>query len=295
MGRGDKMKNIIELNQVSKKYPTFQLANIDFSVPAGSIVGLLGENGAGKTTLIKLILSLLQKDSGTIQIFDHDISEEKNLPKEKIGVVLDNSFFSETLNAHQIESILKELYQKNWDTKLYHQYLQRFQIPEKQKIKTFSKGMKKKLEIATALAHHPNLLILDEATSGLDPVVRSEILDIFQEFIANEENSILISTHITSDLEHIADYIAVLHKGKMLLKEEKDTLQENYGILKCTAEDFEKIKKEKSILRYRKMPYSYEVLVNDKKMWKRKEYVVDKPSLDDLMVMMIKGECVCGD
>lgn len=289
------MKNIIELNQVSKKYPTFQLANIDFSVPAGSIVGLLGENGAGKTTLIKLILSLLQKDSGTIQIFDHDISEEKNLPKEKIGVVLDNSFFSETLNAHQIESILKELYQKNWDTKLYHQYLQRFQIPEKQKIKTFSKGMKKKLEIATALAHHPNLLILDEATSGLDPVVRSEILDIFQEFIANEENSILISTHITSDLEHIADYIAVLHKGKMLLKEEKDTLQENYGILKCTAEDFEKIKKEKSILRYRKMPYSYEVLVNDKKMWKRKEYVVDKPSLDDLMVMMIKGECVCGD
>ena len=155
--------------------------------------------------------------------------------------------------------------------------------------------MKKKLEIATALAHHPNLLILDEATSGLDPVVRSEILDIFQEFIANEENSILISTHITSDLEHIADYIAVLHKGKMLLKEEKDTLQENYGILKCSAEDFEKIKKEKSILRYRKMPYSYEVLVNDKKMWKRKEYVVDKPSLDDLMVMMIKGECVCGD
>ncbi len=289
------MKNIIELNQVSKKYPTFQLANIDFSVPAGSIVGLLGENGAGKTTLIKLILSLLQKDSGTIQIFAHDISEEKNLPKEKIGVVLDNSFFSETLNAHQIESILKELYQKNWDTKLYHQYLQRFQIPEKQKIKTFSKGMKKKLEIATALAHHPNLLILDEATSGLDPVVRSEILDIFQEFIANEENSILISTHITSDLEHIADYIAVLHKGKMLLKEEKDTLQENYGILKCSAEDFEKIKKEKSILRYRKMPYSYEVLVNDKKMWKRKEYVVDKPSLDDLMVMMIKGECVCGD
>lgn len=289
------MKNIIELNQVSKKYPTFQLANMDFSVPAGSIVGLLGENGAGKTTLIKLILSLLQKDSGTIQIFDHDISEEKNLPKEKIGVVLDNSFFSETLNAHQIESILKELYQKNWDTKLYHQYLQRFQIPEKQKIKTFSKGMKKKLEIATALAHHPNLLILDEATSGLDPVVRSEILDIFQEFIANEENSILISTHITSDLEHIADYIAVLHKGKMLLKEEKDTLQENYGILKCSAEDFEKIKKEKSILRYRKMPYSYEVLVNDKKMWKRKEYVVDKPSLDDLMVMMIKGECVCGD
>lgn len=289
------MKNIIELNQVSKKYPTFQLANIDFSVPAGSIVGLLSENGAGKTTLIKLILSLLQKDSGTIQIFDHDISEEKNLPKEKIGVVLDNSFFSETLNAHQIESILRELYQKNWDTKLYHQYLQRFQIPEKQKIKTFSKGMKKKLEIATALAHHPNLLILDEATSGLDPVVRSEILDIFQEFIANEENSILISTHITSDLEHIADYIAVLHKGKMLLKEEKDTLQENYGILKCSAEDFEKIKKEKSILRYRKMPYSYEVLVNDKKMWKRKEYVVDKPSLDDLMVMMIKGECVCGD
>ena len=289
------MKNIIELNQVSKKYPTFQLANIDFSVPAGSIVGLLGENGAAKTTLLKLILSLLQKDSGTIQIFDHDISEEKNLPKEKIGVVLDNSFFSETLNAHQIESILKELYQKNWDTKLYHQYLQRFQIPEKQKIKTFSKGMKKKLEIATALAHHPNLLILDEATSGLDPVVRSEILDIFQEFIANEENSILISTHITSDLEHIADYIAVLHKGKMLLKEEKDTLQENYGILKCSAEDFEKIKKEKSILRYRKMPYSYEVLVNDKKMWKRKEYVVDKPSLDDLMVMMIKGECVCGD
>ncbi len=289
------MKNIIELNQVSKKYPTFQLANIDFSVPAGSIVGLLGENGAGKTTLIKLILSLLQKDSGTIQIFAHDISEENNLPKEKIGVVLDNSFFSETLNAHQIESILKELYQKNWDTKLYHQYLQRFQIPEKQKIKTFSKGMKKKLEIATALAHHPNLLILDEATSGLDPVVRSEILDIFQEFIANEENSILISTHITSDLEHIADYIAVLHKGKMLLKEEKDTLQENYGILKCSAEDFEKIKKEKSILRYRKMPYSYEVLVNDKKMWKRKEYVVDKPSLDDLMVMMIKGECVCGD
>ena len=289
------MKNIIELNQVSKKYPTFQLANIDFSVPAGSIVGLLGENGAGKTTLIKLILSLLQKDSGTIQIFDHDISEEKNLPKEKIGVVLDNSFFSETLNAHQIESILKEKKKKNWDTKLYHQYLQRFQIPEKQKIKTFSKGMKKKLEIATALAHHPNLLILDEATSGLDPVVRSEILDIFQEFIANEENSILISTHITSDLEHIADYIAVLHKGKMLLKEEKDTLQENYGILKCSAEDFEKIKKEKSILRYRKMPYSYEVLVNDKKMWKRKEYVVDKPSLDDLMVMMIKGECVCGD
>ena len=287
---------MLEIRDLEVNYGAINaIKKISFDVNQGEVIALIGANGAGKTTLIKLILSLLQKDSGTIQIFDHDISEEKNLPKEKIGVVLDNSFFSETLNAHQIESILKELYQKNWDTKLYHQYLQRFQIPEKQKIKTFSKGMKKKLEIATALAHHPNLLILDEATSGLDPVVRSEILDIFQEFIANEENSILISTHITSDLEHIADYIAVLHKGKMLLKEEKDTLQENYGILKCSAEDFEKIKKEKSILRYRKMPYSYEVLVNDKKMWKRKEYVVDKPSLDDLMVMMIKGECVCGD
>ncbi len=283
------MKNSIEINNITKKYDNFSLKNINLDIPSGSIVGLIGENGAGKTTLIKSLLNIVKIDSGNIKIFNKDIKIDDNSIKEDIGVVLDNSFFPELLNATDISTIMASIY-KTWDNDLYNKYLKDFEIPNKQSIKTFSKGMRKKLEIATALAHKPKLLILDEPTSGLDPVVRTEILDIFLNFIQDEEHTILLSTHITSDLEHIADYIVFIDNGSIILNDSRDAILDSYGVLKVEENDFEKIDKE-DIIKYKKNRYNYEILVDkrDKITKKYKNMVVDKATLEDIMVLNIKG------
>ena len=288
------MNKVVEIENLVKRYDdNFQLGELSLDIPAGEIIGLIGENGAGKTTLIKSILDILIINNGEIKIFGKNLKNKEINIKEDIGVVLDNSFFPEVLNAKDINSIMQSIY-KTWDSKLYYDYLEKFNIPITSSIKKLSKGMKKKLEIATALAHKPKLLILDEPTSGLDPVVRNEVLDIFLKFIEDEEHTILFSTHITSDLEHIADEIVFIDNGKVLLNKSKDDILDNYGILKCSEEEFNKIDKNDCIT-YKKNKYNYEILVSDKeKVGKKyKNMVVDKITLEELMVIMIKGEKTC--
>lgn len=288
------MENIIEIRNLEKKYDDkFKLGKIDLSIPKGVIVGLIGENGAGKTTLIKSILNIIKIDCGEIKIFGKDYKAEEKAIKEDIGVVLDNMFFPEVLNARDINNTMKDIY-TNWDSKLYFSYLNEFNLPEDRPLKSMSKGMRKKLEIVTAISHRPKLLILDEPTSGLDPIARSEVLEIFQKFIENEECSILLSTHITSDLEHIADEIIFVDNGKKVLQKSRDEIIDNYGVLKCDIDYFSNIDKE-DIIAYKKTKYAYEILINDKERLSKKYdgCVIDKITLEDLMLLIIKGEKVC--
>lgn len=284
------MENILEINNLSKKYDNFELKNVNIKLPKGMIMGFIGENGAGKTTTIKSILNIVNRDSGEIKIFGLDNIENEVKIKEDIGVVLDDSFLSEYLNPTDINKIMKNIY-KNWDEKLYFKYVEDFKLPKDKISKEYSSGMKMKLKIAVALSHHPKLLILDEPTSGLDPVARSEILDIFQDFIQDENKGIFVSSHITSDLEHIADYITFINEGEIIFTKTRDELLENYGIVKCTEEDFKKIDK-KDYIKYKKNRYEYDVLIENKYEFK-KNYdisVIDKPSLEDIMLIYIKGE-----
>lgn len=283
------MKYAIEIKGLEKEYENFKLEELDLKVPSGMMIGLIGENGAGKTTLLKLILNIIKKDQGNIQIFGKDYQECESEIKEEIGVVLDDMFFPEVLTAKDINIIMKDVYKK-WDENLFFHYLKEFQIKEKQALKTLSKGMRKKLEIATALSHHPKLLILDEATSGLDPVVRSEVLDIFRKFLEEEEHTILLSTHITSDLESIADQIVFIDKGKKILDIDREELFNDYGILKCEKNQLEQIDSE-DIVSYQKNKYNVEVLIKNRKrnQKKYKDFVIDKLTLEELMVLMIKG------
>ena len=283
------MKNSIEIKNVSKKYPGFALKNINFCVPEGTIVGLIGENGAGKTTTIKALLNIISS-LGDIQVLGKNIRKHEKEIKQDIGVVLDNSFLSEYLTTKKLNTIMKDFY-NNWDEKKYMYYIKEFQLPENQLIKEFSSGMKMKLKIAIAISHHPKLLILDEPTSGLDRIVRNEILEIFRKYIEEDETrAILISSHITSDLEHISDYIVLIDKGEIKLDKATTELLENYGIVKCSKEDFEKIKIE-DYISYRAGKYQYEVLVADKYEFRRKYdiSVIDRPTIEDIMLFYIKG------
>ncbi len=285
-----KMENAIEIKNLSKKYEGFELKNINLKLPKGTIMGLIGENGAGKSTTIKAILNVINKDGGEIKIFGKDNKQEEKTIKEEIGVVLDDSFLSEYLNPTDINKIMKNFY-KNWDENLYFSYLEKFKLPKNKMAKEFSTGMKMKLKIATAISHHPKLLILDEPTSGLDPVARNEILDIFQDFIQEEENSILVSSHITSDLEHIADYITFINEGEIVVSKTRDDLLENYGVVKCSKEEFLKIDK-KDFIKYKKNRYEYEVLIENKREFKRKYdiKIVDRPTIEEIMLIYIKGK-----
>ena len=284
------MKNNIELQKVSKKYGDFELKNISFNVPEGCIVGLIGENGAGKTTTIKSILNITNSE-GVIKVLEKDNKQKGKEIKEEIGVVLDDSFLSEYLNAKQINAIMKDVY-KNWDENKYFDYLKQFNLPKNKLIKEFSSGMKMKLKITTAISHNPKILILDEPTSGLDPIVRNEILDIFRKYIQEDETrSILLSTHITTDLEHISDYIVFIEKGKMVFNLPTSELLENYGIVKCSNEDFMKIQ-QSDYIKFKKEKYQYEVLISDKNKFKQKYNIktIDKPSIEDIMLFYIKGD-----
>lgn len=286
------MNNILELKNVSKQFSTSGLVldDISFAVPYGSIMGYVGENGAGKTTTIGCILNTLSKDAGTIELFGREMNDTDISLREDIGVVYDGDNFPDYLSAEKLASVMRGLY-SSWDDALYNRKLEDFKLGKKQKIKTYSKGMTMKLAIAAALAHHPKLLILDEATSGLDPVMREEILDVFLDFVQDDEHSILLSSHITSDLEKIADYITFIHNGKIILSAKKDDLIYRYGIMRCKTEQFSKLDKS-DIIAYRKRDYQIDVLVSDMKMAERKYrgVVVDAVSVDEIMLLLVRGE-----
>lgn len=284
------MENILEIKNLTKEYDRFKLNNINLNLPKGTIMGFIGENGAGKTTTMKTVLNIVNRDSGSIKVFGKDNIKEEELIKEDIGTVLNDSFLSEYLTPKDINKIMKNFY-RTWDEKLYFKYIEHFKLPENKMSKEFSSGMKIKLKIIVALAHHPKLLILDEPTSGLDPIARNEILDLFQEFIQNEEHSILVSSHITSDLEHIADYITLINNGEIVLSKLKDELIEQYGLVKCTEQEFNQIDSN-DYIKYRKNRNEYDLLTENKYKFKKKYniQVIDKPGLDDIMTLYIKGK-----
>lgn len=283
------MTNSIEIQGLCKSYRDFALRDVSFTLPGGAIMGLIGENGAGKTTTIKCILNLIDRDSGSITLMGHDNLTEEQLVKQDIGVVLDECFFHDTLRPRDLCKILAPVWQ-NWDSGLFRDYLDKFKLPEKQFIKEFSRGMKMKLSLAAALAHRPRLLILDEATAGLDPVVRDEILEEFLSFICDEDHAILLSSHITSDLEKVADYITYLHQGQVVLSDAKDQILEHYGRVGCTAGQLEQIDPG-DLLRVRKGSFGCEALVADRSAFgqKYRHLLVEKTTLEDIMLFIGKG------
>ena len=286
------MNAILEVRALTKKYKNsdFCLDKVSFDLPRGAIMGLIGENGSGKTTTISCILNTIIKDSGTVKVFGKEMSDDSTEIRNDIGVVLDASNFSNDLTAIKLSSVMR-LFYTNWDNELYDGYLKKFNLPEKQKIKTFSRGMTMKLGMAIALAHHPKLLILDEATSGLDPIVRKEILGVFLDFVQDENRSILLSSHITADLEKVADYITFIHNGSIIFSEKKDELIYNYGVIRCKSKQFEQIDNQ-DVLAYRKHDYQIDALVNNKQAAERryKDFVIDNVTIEDIMLLLVKGE-----
>lgn len=251
--------NAIEIRNLTKSYPGFKLDNLNLTLPSGCIMGLIGENGAGKSTTIKLILDMIHKDSGTITILGRDNCDRIELSKEDIGVVMDEAGIPDCLTVGQVGKVMKNIF-RNWDEEGYARLTAKLQLPEKKRFKDFSRGMKMKLCIAVAMSHNSKLLILDEATSGLDPVIRDEVLEMFRDFTRDENHSILISSHIVSDLEKLCDYVAFLHKGKLMLCEEKDQLLADYGLIFCTAEDLQNL--PAAAIKHRKEnPYGIEAMV----------------------------------
>ncbi len=283
------MEEILQIKNLTKQYPGFKLDNVSFSVPKGMIMGLIGENGAGKSTTINAVLDLISKDDGTVTFWGQELSSSKQL-KEDIGVVFDDINFYDTLTPVNVGKISGAAY-RQWDGNLYQDFLKRFQLPTDKEIKTLSKGMKMKLCIAVALSHKPRLLILDEATSGLDPVMRDDILDVFLEFVQDENHSILMSSHITTDLEKIADYITFIHQGKVLFCKTKDELRYQYGIIRCGSDLFDRLDKAE-VLACRKDEYQWNVLVADKERIRKKyqNAVVDDATIDDILLLYVKGE-----
>lgn len=280
----------IEVKNLNKKFEEFALKDIEIKIPKGKIVGLIGENGAGKTTLIKCILNVMHKDSGEVKIFGENY---KDSLKEDIGVVFDDSFLNETFTIMDINLIMKNIYKK-WDSRLFFKYIKNFKLPRNKEIKKFSTGMKKKIEIAACIARHPKVLILDEPTSGLDPVMRSEVLDMFEDFVSNKENSILLSTHITSDLEHIADDVIFISNGKLIFDKPLKEIKESYIELELTKEEFEGFNK-KDIIRYKKNRIDYQVLIDKKSMKKEyNKYIKNITTLDNIMLLYIRGQ-ICED
>ncbi len=251
--------NALEIINLTKSYTDFKLDNLNLTLPSGCILGLIGENGAGKSTTIKLILDMIPKDGGTVKILGKDNGDGMVLTKEDIGVVMDEVGIPECFTVGQVGRVMKNTF-RNWDENEYSRLVKKFALPEKKQFKEFSRGMKMKLGIAVAMSHNSKLLILDEATSGLDPVVRDEVVEMFGEFTRDENRSVLISSHIVSDLEKLCDYVAFLHKGKLLLCEEKDRLLDEYGLIHCSAEDMKKI--PESAVKYKKeTPYGVEAMV----------------------------------
>lgn len=276
--------NALEMKNVTKSYHGFLLDNLNLTLPSGCIMGLIGENGAGKSTTIKLILDMIHRDSGSIAIFGKDNRSDLKSLKQDIGVVLDDVGIPECLTANQVEKIMRSMFTK-WDNLMYDYYLKKLSIPTDKPFKDFSRGMKMKLGIAVALSHDPKLLILDEATSGLDPVIRDEVVDIFSEFTRNEEHSVLISSHIVSDLEKICDYVAFLHQGRLLLCEEKDRLTEQYGLLQCSQEEL--LQLDETAIKGKKIsPYGVQALVLRDMV--PSGWHVSPVNIEELFIFMVK-------
>ncbi len=283
----------LNITGLTKRYRDFTLDNVSFSVPYGAVVGFVGQNGAGKSTTLKAILGLIKKDTGTISILG---SQEQNIDfviRNKIGVVFDGNDLPERMTPKQLSDFLTNIY-ISWDKEKYLSMLDKLSLPTNRKIKTFSKGMKMKLAIVAALSQNPELLIMDEPTSGLDPVVRDDILNMILDFVQEEKHSVLISSHITSDLEKIADYIVLIHKGKVIFDKRKDDLTRHYGIIKCDTEQFEAISKE-DIINYRKQGNKLDVLISDRNAVQTKypDIQVVPATIDDIMLFYVKGEMPC--
>ena len=280
------MKNILEISHLTKRYDGFTLKDVSLTIPGGTILGLIGENGAGKSTLIKCVLGIVHPDEGEISLLGTDPERAK----ADIGVVMDESLFHDQLCPNQVEKIMAGLW-PNWDKALFDAYLEKFALPPEKRIKEFSRGMKMKLSITAALAHHPKLLLLDEATGGLDPVVRDEILEEFMAFLSDEDHGILLSSHITSDLEKVCDSVAYLHGGQLVLAGEKDALLEQYGRIACTKAQLETL--DPALLLGRRVSqFSAEAVVKDRAAFRRlyPDIPVDPVSLEDLMVFTVKGD-----
>lgn len=280
--------NVIQVEGLVKKYNNFQLGPVSFSVPEGSIVGFIGENGAGKTTTIKAIMGMLKPDEGQIKIFGKEQQDKDAAWKEQVGVVLDTCRFPENMTPEDVGKVMAQIY-RTWDRNKYTHYLKKFRIDCNKYVKELSRGMGMKLSLAVALSHDSKLLILDEATSGLDPVVRKETLDIFLDFVQEESHTIFLSSHITSDIEQIADYILLIHQGKILLYENKDSLLYEYGVLKCpkgkrdTFEQWE-------VIAVRENTYNLEALVKRGNAGLPEEAVIDQVKLDDLLLFFKERE-----
>ena len=280
-------ENAIEIKGLTKRYDGFTLDNVSFDVPKGSIMGFIGQNGAGKTTTINALLNIVKKDGGEIKLLGLDSVKDEFEVKSQIAAVLDELPFDDRLNANDINKILREVFEQ-WSSETFFGYLDRFALPRKKKFGKFSKGMKMKLQIASALSHNAKLLIMDEATTGLDPVVRNEILDIFLEYLQNEEHTILMSSHITSDLDKVADSVTFIDKGKLLISGYKDDILDSHGVLKCTKSDYKEIDPE-DIISARLSDFGAEVMVADRAECSRKYSgaVIDPATLEEIMIYYV--------
>ena len=283
------IKNVIELKEVTKDYGDFKLDNVSFSVPEGSVCGFIGQNGAGKTTTINLILDIIKRDSGEITVFGENIDSDSAKLRENIGVVFDEMGFHEFMTAKDINLMMKNIY-KNWDQEKFFEYLKKFSLPSKKKCGAFSRGMRMKLQIAVALSHNAKMLIMDEPTSGLDPIVRNEMINIFREFVLEEDHTILLSSHITGDLEKIADEVVFIDGGKIVLAGNKDEILESHGILKCKKDEAEKVSKS-LIVGMELSNFGAEILVNDRHSAEKlyPEMVMEPAALEDIMIYYVNA------
>lgn len=283
-------EHALAVSGLVKRYKGFTLSDISFTVPRGTIVGLIGENGAGKSTTLHAILGLIRRDGGEVAVLGSSAGQLQPQVKEEIGVVFDGTNFSEELTPKKLNKVLREIY-ASWDEPYFHALLGRLALPAGEKIKTYSKGMRAKLSIAVALAHHPKLLILDEATSGLDPVIRDDILDMLLDFVQDEENAVLLSSHITSDLEKVADFIVFIHEGRLVFSVPKDELLEHYGVVKCGAAQIETIDR-RDMIACRRQDYGWQILVADRRAVERKypKLMVAPTTIDEIMLLYVKGE-----
>lgn len=275
--------NAIEIKNLNKNYKDFALENVNLTLPEGCILGLIGENGAGKSTLIKAILSMI-KYEGEITVLGAKGEKELLNIKDDLGVVFDSAYFPDAMTAENVNSVMKKTY-KNWDEEEFFAFIKKFSLPENKAFKEFSRGMKMKLSIAAALSHKAKLLILDEPTGGLDPIMRDEIIDILYDYTRDEKNSILISSHIVSDLEKLCDYVAFIHNGKIILQDEKDRVKERYGFLNCTREEFDALDKS-AVVGSRITSYSAEALIDRAKA---PEIKTDNATLEEIIVFTVKG------
>lgn len=283
----EQTENVIEVNGITKKYDGFLLDNVSFNVAKGSIMGFIGQNGSGKSTTINAILNIIRTDSGNIKVFGMDNRKHETEIKKHISAVFDELPFHDELNADALNRIFRDIYFE-WNSEIFRDYLDRFQLPRKKKFGQFSKGMKMKLQIAAALSHNAKLLILDEATTGLDPVIRNEILDIFLEFLQDEENSVFMSSHITTDIEKVADSVTFIDKGKILLSGFKDDILNSHGVIKCSKSDFNEIEKS-DFISARVTDFGAEVLISDRKkaLQKYSGAIIDPTTLEEIMLFYV--------